>query len=398
MEQGNPGGQEGKDWKRKTAEAAALSLAAGAIFSVGFEGTKTVREGMANRDADRNPATLQVEPVEPEICPPIDANVATQVARKLKLPAPTDLPTMNPEFRFNEWERFQQEYHAYASERAQAHGFELVDDYIARHKIKDAPDVDGILLALNGYTQEIGFNVVMRSPASGGMLPVDEAKFRFGADAMVTWLHFMPLELLETIDVKSVTINEAMAPMDNPVIGHAETAASMGMASGEMNMSMATFYGSDFSTFNHELGHRLDYKTCKGNAFDDKEFKALNTKNFEYGKPKTADLHLNVYDPYGATSAVEDKATLYAQMLNGLKFSMANERPDRINEKYVFLLDRLDQKLPGIAAYLSELGGGANEFSSPKGLRYSNTKLPANPYEKDQLSNYIQKRKPDKVG
>ena len=394
MEQGNPGGQEGKDWKRKTAEAAVVGLAVGAILTGGEVGGRMRTKDLSFGDAMRD---LREE-VKPSVCQPVEAVEATRVTREIRQPAPTDIPVLNPDNGSPEWETFQKEYHNYAEERAEAHGFHLIDDTKARQEIKDAHSPAEVLSALNGYTKELGFDVEVQAKDPDSNLPVDAKKFQQGASAMVAQLYYMPRELFQIVDLKSVTIKETLNTMENPVIGHAKVSGDMNMRAGKMRLALTTFYDKNISTINHEIGHRLDYISCGNDSGIDKDYTDINTNRFKYGTKNTLELYQNVNDAYGATSIWEDKAVIYGQMLNGLTPSMIAENAGRVDEKYRFLLARLDVMVPGMAAYLSELGGGSNPARSKTSIRYSNADPPANPYQKDQLSNYIQKRKPDKVG
>ncbi len=121
------------------------------------------------------------------------------------------------------------------------------------------------------------------------------------------------------------------------------------------------------STFNHELGHAADERTCSSD--DDPTYTKQNPSGFHYDERRYNKKESSVaVEGYGETAPAEDKATLFEEFLdysgpltsetislNGLLFGPKSERNNILLAKLTIFMERIDRLVPGSASYLSSL-------------------------------------------
>lgn len=242
----------------------------------------------------------------------------------------------------------------------------LVDDepFIKRlHDLKN-PNPYNLTEILNDFTMEYGFgseisqnqiwqekiNVSFHQEELSDPNTIDIAKYKRGIESLIANIHRIPREIIVSSGIKKLKITGTREQIDNPILGQVHVAGEVDPLLRTLYLPVETVYSRDFNTVVHEFGHLLDFEQCGfTGAFSDTELSDLNPKDFVYGQKESVGK-VAVTDSYGATSALEDKATLYADILNTNALSYISS--EAVASKYKLLLARMEQEVPGSARYL----------------------------------------------
>lgn len=259
--------------------------------------------------------------------------------------------------------------HRYHADKAGLTSLE-VDDVL--FSLEHVTSVQDILAAFNSFTREFGAGTTMAAnwrpegdAEAGTKLLADRMK------SLVETMAVIPKELLELASIKSVHLTEMMSPLetsDGKVVSTAAGQAYIDEGRIELSPDRLMTDVNYVKTVLHEIGHVLDGALCGGltAAANDTAFLALNRPPFAYDYDRavqsivaegedTRDV-FGVARTYGLRNALEDKATLFEEMLAGVNFDLANSTDMILRDKYHFLLARLEEATPGIAAYLVAIG------------------------------------------
>lgn len=298
-------------------------------------------------------------------CDVVPQAVADEVNRNLDTPEDPRLVELEK----LEYKEFDKKYREYALTAASENGLTLIDSTEYEKQVDKAESVDEVLYTLNSYTRQYGFNVSVHGswdPKDVGIglttldkKDIDLAEFKKGANGLMGSLFFSPVELIKLSDLQEIRIVQE--------IGHvAFTNASnpIGVAHSVTHIMYATLQGfneGDFEHFDHELGHLFDYRVCGIWGYRrDPEYKALNSKSFKYDRAYlyTQDYPRDdVVSGYAGTAVEEDKADMQKVMVNGLDDDLIDPKSKILKAKYRLLLSRLENKVPGVSAYLAAISG-----------------------------------------
>jgi len=386
LERDGQNGYENAHKLRKTLMGATVGLLAGVSMGLQTDAGALAVESLVKRDEAVPSATA--EPFA------TDSDAVKTVERNLVAPQPTDLP------RFTEDNangmgivEYDKVYQHYAAERAEANGLHLADPEASLEAVLRAKSNDEIMTALNGYTEQLGFEFTFDTHVSGAadkLIPVDYANLdprvmRVAADRLIRQLHVIPKEVFELADLKHFCVAERLT--DEGDIG--ETFAEHQA----ICVTMDDLYNANYAVIGHELGHALDFALLGDNAWDDSEYMKHNPTDFRYGDENSPNIKITVAYKYGANNVVEDKGVMFGNMLSGLNPALMADQ-GVLGYKYRLLLGRLEEKIPGISKYLSEISGRVDDNYKPQ---YDDENLvsdwiPTTRYENEQLEHYLDRK------
>ena len=257
-------------------------------------------------------------------------------------------------------------YHDYTLEQAKRAGLTLIDPRPYRDRIDKATTIAEVMAATDQYTKKLGFDTELHQKNDPldigvGANPVDVkglnlAKLKIGTQTMLGSLGYMPKQLYDYADIRQLRIVQSFNGVDNPVIGNFQPTAETNPVTGVLYIPVQSLYTSSFVTYMHEISHRIDYQMNGLWGMErDYNLLTLNDKSFHYGQPGNSRISADVNRTYAATNPVEDKASLYQSMVNGLDGDLLNNPAPVIRNKYRTLLGRLDENVPGIAQYLEAI-------------------------------------------
>jgi hypothetical protein len=264
---------------------------------------------------------------------------------------------------------FEENEFKYFEKQANKYGFTLVDSVPYEKEIDSADNLDEATSILNSFTKNFGFDVTIPDKMGvedwvTGAKAIDKnqmslSEFKLGTESLMAVFSTIPKEVVRYADVSTIKIVDSLGEVNS------DLEKSKGLTvGGEANTINGIIYITykdmvvgDFSLFIHEFSHRLDYQMSGGfwNASHDPGFTGLNEKGFEYSNLELATKYHDTVELYGATNVLEDKATLYEDILCGLGDNAFHNNSPVVRDKATYLLGRLEQHFPGIAYYLKDI-------------------------------------------
>lgn len=308
----------------------------------------------------------------------VEKQVAEQVAKPPKDPVLVQLEQDYESGRLDD-AGYQQRYMQWVRTTAERDGLHVVDPRPYMAEVAEANTADEVLSALSGYTRPYGFSVTMPHKAdlrdAGNPTFVREGEvdietLRQAGSDLLDILYPLPAELMRAVDVNGIRIVSELEAVDGgAAVGTFKPAGEADTRTGIIYLPLKALHRGLSADqviapedsglrkiLAHEIGHRLDGKLCGPDAAVDEAYTGYNTPDFTYGSKWDERVgRKNVLDSYGARDPLEDKGRQYERILPGLDPKIRGEGTV-IREKNALLLGRLEEKVPGIARYLSELG------------------------------------------
>jgi hypothetical protein len=255
-----------------------------------------------------------------------------------------------------------------SQEIAAENGLHLVDVAPYLERIDQATGLDQVMEIVQQYTAQLGPHLVfnmghdLRDYVNQSVHPAfDPSAFEMNDELKInvknalTTMSRVPLEVYTYADIDEIRVTNSMGFTS-------ESASGSGIKSGVTNpetkyiyLDAENIFNGDMTILFHEIGHRIDYKMNHSSvigAHRDVEYNALN-----HGDPYGHDLKTTpagVARIYGATNILEDKATMFENMLAGIDTNLLYSDDTIVRAKYRELLGRLETAVPGYGHYLLE--------------------------------------------
>jgi len=167
-------------------------------------------------------------------------------------------------------------------------------------------------------------------------------RVRTALGRIVFSIHKYPKQFIQAIGLKNIVVGIGAG-----VSGQAESKTG------------TVFMAADAEgVVDHELFHTEDDKECKGIAYNDPGYTALNPPDFSYDQEKNTVMAPSIsqaqidkqpeleeqsftYSEYGKTNVVEDKADQGARLIGGRAFEILQSKSTIVKEKFFYLAGRM---------------------------------------------------------
>lgn len=269
--------------------------------------------------------------------------------------------------------------HAHLKELATEHGLTIMDPSPYQEGLDVADTNQKVMDTLSNYLSNFSIQVSVpsQSAAEDEQIPIGEwqdlddvelADLKHFSETIFALFSFIPTEVTKFAELEHIKLVRSINFDENQIHRPGETVSGMtNRITRIFYVSMKSveeddiYYGTGYALIDvltHEFSHLLDAKLCKSRLYvqDDPSFESPNPKNFHYGSENNYEknIELNRFQTaYGTNSVLEDKAEYYKLILNG-SFPRNGESKVTV-DKFIELVARLEQHIPGVLGYYSQL-------------------------------------------